>query len=94
MRTITFQEAERRILRDGEPAFALSQEEDGVEATSVPLALTLNNTLNTSPNNNATNHGNMAETSPHLEITSLEGVILVFSPPRLFTLKIPAKNIC
>ena len=88
---ITFQEAEKRIVQDGEAAFALSQEEDTDEATSVPLAPTLNN--NTSFNNNATNRGSMVETGLHLRITSLEGWILVFSPPQLFTLKILEKII-
>ena len=50
-------------------------------------------------NNNATNNNNMtatnpdsrAETSRHSRVTSSEGWILVFSPPRFFTLKILAK---
>ena len=40
---------------------------------------------------NATNPDNRAETSRHSRVTSPEGWILVFSPPRLFTLKILAK---
>ena len=55
---VTIQEVERRILRDRETAFVLSQEEEVNEVTSVPLAPTLNNM-----SSNATNQGNMAETS-------------------------------
>ena len=95
---ITFQEAERRMLRDGERAFANSQEEHGDEATSVPTALNSsinNNNINNSyKNTNATHPENKAETSRNSRIASLEGWILVFSPPWLFTLKILAKNIC
>ena len=74
---ITLQEAERRILREGETAFALSQED---EATSVPPTATHNPTLST-VHSNATNQRNMVETRSHLRITSPEGWILVFSPP-------------
>ena len=90
---ITFQEAERRMLLDGERAFANSQEEQGDEATSVLPAL--NNSINNiNMNTNATNPESRAETSRHPRSASLEGWILVFSPPRPFTLKILAKNIC
>ena len=42
--SMTFQEAERRMILDGERAFANFQEEHGDVATSVPTALTNNNT--------------------------------------------------
>ena len=89
---ITFQEAERRLIWDGETVFALSQGKDADEASSVPLGPNLNN--NTSFSSNATNNGCMAETSLHQRIFSPEGWILFFSPPQLFTLKIPAKYNC
>ena len=77
---ITFQEAERRILRDGEIAFALSQED---EATSVVLASTRNPTLNTVLNlvPKETSPSHTADISPQSGITSPEGWILVSSHP-------------
>ena len=66
---ITFQEAERRILRDGEIAFALSQED---EATSVLPASTHSPMLNTVPNNQGTSPRNMADTSPGLGLLLLK----------------------
>ena len=86
---ITFQEAERRILRDGEATFALSQED---KATTAPPASTRNPTLNTVSKETSPNH--TADTSPQIGITSPQGWILISSPPRLFMLKILAKNIC
>ena len=45
--SVTFQEAERRMILKGERALASSQEDHGVAATSVPTALhALNNTNN------------------------------------------------
>jgi len=82
--SVTFQEAERKMILDGERVFASSQEEIGDKATS---ALTALNALNSIINNstNATNPDNRAETSRHSRFTSPEGWILVFSPPRLST---------
>ena len=65
------------MILDGERAFENSQEDPGVAASS---ALTDLHALN---NNNmtATNPDSRAETSRHSRVTSLEGWILVFSPP-------------
>ena len=85
---VTFLKAERRVLRDGEAAFTLSRED---KATTVLPASTCNPTLNTVPKETSPSH--TADTRPQTGITSLEGWILVFFPPHLFMLKIPAKNI-
>ena len=89
--TGTFQEAEKRMILDGERVYASSQEEIRDEATSALTALNALNSINNNSTNNATNPDNRAETSRHSRVTSPEGWILVFSPPRLFTLKILAK---
>ena len=79
------------MILDGERAFANSQEVHGDVATSVPTALTNINNNNT--NTNTTNPDNKAETSRHSRVASLKGWIFVFSPPRLFILKILANKI-
>ena len=89
-KSITFQEAERKMILDGERVYASSQEEIGDKATSALTALNALNSINNSTNN-ATNPDNRTEISRHSRVTSPEGWILVFSPPRLFTLKILAK---
>ena len=79
------------MILDGKRTYASSQEEIGNEATSALTALNALNSINNNSTNNATNPDNRAETSHHSRVTSPEGWILVFSPPRLFTLKILAK---
>ena len=64
---LTMQEAERRILQEGEAMFALSQE-DGV--TFAHLA----STLNTAQTQTCSIPKNMAGTSFHQEISSTEGL--------------------
>ena len=89
--SVTFQQAEWRMILDGERACASSQEEIGNEATCALTTLNALNSINDNSTNNATNPDNRAETSRYSRVTSPKGWILFFSPPRLFTLKILAK---
>ena len=89
--SVNFQEAERRIILDGERALASSQEDHGVAATSVPTALHVLNNLTNTNSMTATHLDSMAETSGHSRITSPEGWNLVFSPPWLSHSKYPQK---
>ena len=79
--SVNFQEAERRMILDGERALASSQEDHGVAATSVPTALHVLNNLTNTHSMTATHLDSKAETSCHLRIASLDGWILVFSLP-------------
>ena len=84
--SVTLQEAERRMILDGEKALAASQEEE-VEAEDFPartvlLSRNLNNNNSTTNNNNSlTDPRNTAGTSRHSRVLSNEGWNLVFSPP-------------
>ena len=66
---VTSQEAERRMLREGETVFALSQEDEATsDLPSSAHKLTLNTVANTETSRNLA-----AEISPQSGITSLEG---------------------
>ena len=75
--SVTLQEAERRLLLDGERSLRALQGE--AEAAAM-LDLTAHH------RNNTTNR-NMANVSRHSRVLSPEGWNLVFSPPRLCTFK-------
>ena len=80
--SVTLQEAERRLLLDGNRILRASQGE--AEATAMPdlTAHTLNNNTNR----------NTANTSRHSRTLSPEGWNLVFSPPRLCIFKKSLQN--
>ena len=85
--SVTLQEAERRMILDGEKALAASQEGE-VEAEDIPartarLSHNLNNNNSTTNNNSLTDPRNTAGTSRHSRVLSSEGWNLVFSPPWL-----------
>ena len=70
---LTCQEAERRIMLEGEETFSLSQ---GDEATSSPPDITRSrilNATNNSSNNNTIARGNMRTPGHHLGTASTEG---------------------
>ena len=78
---LTLQEAERRIVQEGETAFALSQEGEQPHILQVPTPAITHNKVVLFRNNEI----NMEETSRHLMNTSTEGLgvyhhlFLVFS---------------
>ena len=82
---VTLQEAERRMILDGEKALAASQEEakaEDIPARTALLSHNLNNNNNSTNNNNSlTDPRNTAGTSRHSRVLSNEGWNLVFSPP-------------
>ena len=88
LNSVTLQEAERRMILDGEKALAASQEE--AKAKDIPARMELlahnhNNNTNSTNNNNShhTDPRNTAGTSRHSRVLSIEGWNLVFSPPWL-----------
>ena len=75
--SVTLQEAEKRVILDGERMWAASQEETEAVETTAGLA----HSNSTNNNNNITNQDSMAEISRHSRALSPEGWNLVFSPP-------------
>ena len=84
--SVTLQEAEKRVILDGERMWAASQEETEAVGTTVGLA------HSNSTNNNITNQDSMAKISRHSRTLSPEGWNLVFSPPRLCIFKKSLQN--
>jgi len=70
---LTLQEAERKIVQEGEAAFAFSQEGEAPRILPELLPTATNNKVILFRNNTAT-QGNMEETSRHLGIISTEGL--------------------
>ena len=90
--SVTLQEAEKRMLLDGEKSLAASQEETEDAAIPVHKALHANN--NTNINNNNMTNQNRANASRHSRVLSPEGWNLVFSPPQLCTIEKSLQNFC
>ena len=88
LNSVTLQEAEKRMMLDGEKALAASQEEAKAEDIPARTELLSHNIINnnsTNNNNNSlTNPRNTAGTSHHSRVLSSEGWNLVFSPPWLY----------
>ena len=84
LNSVTLQEAEKRMILDGEKALAASQEEAKAEDIPARTELPTHN-LNNNNNNNShqTDPRNTAGTSRHSRVLSIEGWNLVFSPPWL-----------
>ena len=97
LNSVTLQEAEKRMILDGEKALAASQEEakaEDIPALTELLAHNLNNN-STNNNNRHTDPRNTAGTSRHSRVLSIEGWNLVFSPPWLCIYqKTLVNNIC
>ena len=83
LNSVTLQEAEKRMMLDGEKALAASQEEAKAEDIPARTELLTHNLNNNSTNNNNrhTDPRNTAGTSRHSRVLSSEGWNLVFSPP-------------
>ena len=90
--SVTLQEAEKRMLLDGEKSLAASQEETEDAAIPVHKALHANNNTNIIINNNT--NQNRANASRHSRVLSPEGWNLVFSPPQLCTIEKSLQNFC
>ena len=70
--SITLQEAETRIIREGEEIFNLSQEEEGAFPADPNLSIP-NTSLNNPSSNNNNDHTNTGTTGLRPGITSTEG---------------------
>ena len=82
--SVTLQEAERRMILDGEKALAASEEDREAEAFPArTVHLAHNNSINNRNISSNTNPGNTAGISRHSRVLSNEGWNLVFSPPWL-----------
>ena len=88
--SVTLQEAEKRMLLDGEKSLAVSREETEDAAIAARRARLDNNTNN---NNNIINQSK-ANASRHSRVFSPEGWNLVFSPPQLCIIEKSLQNIC
>ena len=88
--SVTLQEAEKRVILDGERMWAASQEETEAVETTAGLA----HSNSTNNNNNITNQDSMAEISRHSRVLSPEGWNLVFSPPLFSHQKYLQNNFC
>ena len=86
---VTLQEAEKRMLLDGEKCLATSQEEP--EAAVIPDHTALH--TNNNNNHNTTNQCR-ANISHHSRVLSPEGWNLVFSPPQRCIIEKSLQNIC
>jgi len=87
--SVTLQEAEKRMLLDGEKILTASQEETEDAAIAVRRARLDNNT-----NNNNIINQSKANASRHSRFLSPEGWNLVFSPPQLCTIEKSLQNFC
>ena len=90
--SVTLQEAEKRMLLDGEKSLAASQEEPEAAVMPDHTALHANNN-NTNNNHNTTNQSR-ANISHHSRVFSSEGWNLVFSPPWLCIIEKSLQDIC
>ena len=89
--SVTLQEAEKRMLHEGEKRLAASQGETEDADTTVHRALHANN--NNINNNNNTNQ-NKANVSRHSRVLSPKGWNLVFSPPQRCIIEKSLQNAC
>jgi len=87
--SVTLQEAEKRMLLDGEKILTASQEETEDVAIAARRARLENNTTN---NNNHNTNPSKAIASRHSRVLSPEGWNLVFSPPQLCIIKKSLQN--
>ena len=87
--SVTLQEAEKRMLLEGEKRLAASQGE--TEDADIPVHRALH--ANNNNNNNTTNQ-NKANASRHSRVLSPEGWNLVFSPPQLCIIEKSLQNSC
>ena len=78
LNSVTLQEAEKRMMLDGEKALAASQEEAKAEDILARTELLAHNNNN---NSHHTDPRNTAGISHHSRVLSSEGWNLVFSPP-------------
>ena len=89
--SVTLQEAERRMLLDGEKRLAASQEEPEAVVISAHTVLHANNN-NINNNNHNTTNPERTNTSRHSRVLSPEGWNLVFSPPWLCIIEKSLQN--
>jgi len=89
--SVTLQEAEKRMLLDGEKILTASQEETEDVAIAARRARLENNTTN---NNNHNTNPSKAIASRHSRVLSPEGWNLVFSPPQLCNIEKSLQYFC
>ena len=89
--SVTLQEAEKRMLLDGEKILTASQEETEDVAIAARRARLENNTTN---NNNHNTNPSKAIASRHSRVLSPKGWNLVFSPPQRCIIEKSLQNAC